>query len=119
MSHSITSLPRARLATRAAARVARWQRRISGRMQAEDTLARQAGWTITRTRFGGRIYRDPRFDQLAASRAPGTSHQVARLPSGRPPPTAEPSPIPGTSGLPAARPARRNRNGGPDDRQHR
>jgi hypothetical protein len=76
MNHSITSLPRA-LATRAAARVARWQRRISGRMQAGDDHARQAGWTITRTRFGGRIYRDPRFDQLAASRAPGTSHQVA------------------------------------------
>jgi hypothetical protein len=77
MKHSITSPPRARLATRAAARVAQWQRRISGRMQAGDDLARQAGWTITPTRFGGRIYRDPRFDQLAASRAPGTSHQVA------------------------------------------
>src|SRR5437016_2674860 len=72
MNDSSTSLPRPRLA----ARVARWQRRISARMQAGDDYARQAGWTITRTRFGGRIYRDPRFDQLAAARAPGTPHQV-------------------------------------------
>ena len=111
MNHNITSLPRARLAARAAARIARWQRRISARLQAGDDYARQAGWTITRTRFGGRIYRDPRFDQLAASRAPGTPPAV-----GRPP--AEALPIPGTSGPPAARPASRNRNGGTDDRQH-
>src|SRR6266516_186807 len=103
MSHSITSLPRARLATRAAARVARWQRRISGRMKAGDTFARQAGWTITRTRFGGRIYRDPRFDQLTTARARGTPHQVAPPAVGLPP-TAEPLPIPGTSGPPAPGP---------------
>jgi hypothetical protein len=77
MNDSITSLPRPRLAARAISRFARWQRRISARMQAGDDFARQAGWTITRTRFGGRIYRDPRFDQLTAARAPGTSHQVA------------------------------------------
>jgi hypothetical protein len=112
MNHNITSPPRARLATRAATGVARWQRRISARMQAGDTFARQAGWTITRTRFGGRIYRDPRFGQLPASRAPSTSHQVPPPAVGLPP-TAEPLPIPGTSGPPAARPASGNRNGGP------
>jgi hypothetical protein len=69
MNHSITSLLRPWLAARAAALIARWQRRISARLQAGDDYARQAGWTITRTRFGGRIYRDPRFDQLAAARA--------------------------------------------------
>jgi hypothetical protein len=77
MNHSITSLLRPRLAARAAALIARWQRRISARLQAGDDYGRQAGWTITCTRFGGRIYRDPRFDQLAAARKPGTSYQVA------------------------------------------
>jgi hypothetical protein len=77
MNHSITSLPRPWLAARAISRVARWQRRLSARMRAGDDFARQAGWTITRTKFGGGIYRDPRFDQLSAARAPGTSHHVA------------------------------------------
>ena len=75
--NSITSLPRPTLAARALARVARWQRRISARLEAGDDYAREAGWTITRTRFGGRIYRDPRLDQLTAARPPGTPHQVA------------------------------------------
>jgi hypothetical protein len=75
--NSITSLPRPTLAARAIARVARWQRRICARLHAGDDFARQAGWTITRTRFGGRIYRDPRLDQLTAAPAPGTPHQVA------------------------------------------
>jgi hypothetical protein len=84
--NSITSLPRPRLAACAISRVARWQRQIYARLQAGDEFARQAGWTITRTRFGGRIYRDPRLDQLTA-RAPATPREMA-------PPAA---------GLPAAR----------------
>ena len=72
------------LARHVAGRIRRWQRRLADRLQAGDTFARQAGWTITSAAFGGRIYRDPRFDQLAASRAPGTSHQVVP-PALRPP----------------------------------
>jgi hypothetical protein len=81
--NSITSLPSFRLAARAVARVARWQRRISARLQAGDEFARQAGWTITRTRFGGRIYRDPRLDQLTA-RAPATPREMASPRAGPP-----------------------------------
>jgi hypothetical protein len=116
--NSITSLPRPTLAARAIARVARWQRRIFARLQAGDEFARQAGWTITRTRFGGRIYRDPRLDQLTAARAPGTPHQVTPPALGPPAPAAQARPVPGTSRPPMAQPARRKRNGGTDDRQH-
>jgi hypothetical protein len=82
--NSITSLPRPTLAARAIARIARWQRRISARLYAGDEFARQAGWTITRTRFGGRIYRDPRLDQLTAVCALGTPHRVAPPAAGPP-----------------------------------
>ena len=75
-----------RLAARATGRIAHWQRPLSGRMQAGDTFARQAGWSVTRTRFGGRIYRDPRFGQLSATPAAGTPHQIAhQLPAPAPP----------------------------------
>src|SRR5438034_600266 len=119
MNHSTTSLPRPRLAARAISRVARWQRRLLGRLQAGDDFARQAGWAITRTRFGGWIYRDPRFDQLAAARAPGTSHQVAPPAVG--PPAADGGALTDTRHQRAASgpAASRNRNGGTDDRQHR
>lgn len=30
-----------------------------------DEFAHHIGWTVTRTGFGSRRYRDPRFDQLA------------------------------------------------------
>ncbi|MEV0626395.1 hypothetical protein ACI2LC_06400 [Nonomuraea wenchangensis] len=33
-----------------------------------DEFAYHVGWTVTRTGFGARRYRDPRFDQL---RVPG------------------------------------------------
>ena len=92
MKDSITILPRPRLADRAAARVARWQRRISGRLQAGDTFARQAGWTITPTRTGGRIYRDPRFGQLSTTRAPGTPHEMDP-PAVGPPAASSRSPV--------------------------
>jgi hypothetical protein len=73
VNDTITSAVR-RLAARATGRITRWQQRLSGRLQAGDTFARQAGWTITRTRLGGRIYRDPRFGQLSVTRAPATPH---------------------------------------------
>lgn len=32
-----------------------------------DEFAHRRGWTVTRTGFGARRYRDPRFDQLKIS----------------------------------------------------
>jgi hypothetical protein len=75
MNDHITSLVR-RLTGRATEPIARW-RRPPGRLQAADTFARQAGWTSTRTRLGGRIYRDPRFSQLNAIRTPGPPDEPA------------------------------------------
>jgi hypothetical protein len=77
MNDYITIAVGCRLAARAAALVARWQWRLLGRLQAGDSLARQAGWTVTPARFGGRIYRDPRFGQFTARHAPEPSHQTA------------------------------------------
>jgi hypothetical protein len=56
---------------RVSAWIARLQRELSDRLHADgDALARERGWTITTTTgrlgFGGRVYRDPRFDQRAA-----------------------------------------------------
>ncbi|MEV0387373.1 hypothetical protein [Nonomuraea sp. NPDC050643] len=34
----------------------------------QDERARQYGWTVTKTGFGARRYRDPRFDALRAAR---------------------------------------------------
>ena len=85
MKDNITILPRRRLAARAAARIARWQQRLSDRMQDGDNFARQAGWSITRTRFGGRVYRDSRFGQLNGTRAPRTPHQTAPTAAGSAP----------------------------------
>ncbi|TYB56620.1 hypothetical protein FXF51_43395 [Nonomuraea sp. PA05] len=34
----------------------------------QDERARRYGWTVTRTGFGSRRYRDPRFDALKAAR---------------------------------------------------
>jgi hypothetical protein len=67
-----------RLAARATGPVAR---RLPGRLQAGDTFARQAGWTITRTKSGGRSYRDPRFGQFGAARTPGSPREPASLPA--------------------------------------
>jgi hypothetical protein len=74
MNYHITTWVR-RLAARATRRIVRRQRRLSGRLQASDSFARQAGWTITRTRLGGRTYRDQRFGQLSATSTPGPPHQ--------------------------------------------
>jgi|SRR5215472_194143 len=83
-----------RLAARATGPIGRWQRRLPGRLQAGDTFARRAGWTITHTRFGGRIYRDPRFGQLSATRTPRPSHEPARPPAPGEPPARGTSPPP-------------------------
>jgi hypothetical protein len=94
MNDHITGLVR-RLTGRATGPIAHWQRR-SRRLAAGDTFARQAGWTITRTRLGGRTYRDPRFSQLNATRtsgppdepAPHAAPPGALLPRRQPPATS-------------------------------
>jgi hypothetical protein len=86
-----------RLPARAVTRVAWWQRQLTGRLQAGDTFARRAGWTITHTKFGGQIYRDPRFRQLSATRTPRPPHKPAPppAPGARPAPvTSPPPPVP-------------------------
>jgi hypothetical protein len=118
MNDNITSQPRPRLAARVISRAARWQRRILGRMRAGDDFARQAGWTITRTRFGGRIYRDPRFDQLSAARAAGTSHQVTPPAPGPPAASSRPYRYPAPAGCQRPGPQGGTGTEEPDDRQH-
>jgi hypothetical protein len=59
--------------------IAQRQRQLSDHIHADgDAFAREHGWTITTTTgrfgFGGRVYRDPRFDQLAADSRLGPSH---------------------------------------------
>jgi hypothetical protein len=59
------------LTRRLGAWITRRQQQLSDCLHADgDALARERGWTITTTTgrfgFGGRVYRDPRFDQLAA-----------------------------------------------------
>jgi hypothetical protein len=83
-----------RLAARATGPIARWPWRLPGRLQAGDTFARQAGWTITHTKSGGRIYRDPRFGQPSATRTPRPAHEPARppAPGALPAPGASPPP---------------------------
>jgi hypothetical protein len=77
-----------RFGARTAGPIAHWQRRL----QAGDTFARRAGWTITRTRLGGRTYRDPRFSQLSATRTPGPPHKPAPpTPPTRHPPAPAPA----------------------------
>jgi hypothetical protein len=84
------------LTGRAARPIGRWQRRLPVRLQAGDSFARHAGWTITRNRFGGRTYRDPRFGQPSATRTPRRSHEPAR------PPALGVLPAQGTSSPPSA-----------------
>jgi hypothetical protein len=100
MNDQITNAVR-RLTARAARRIGRWQRRLPGRLQASDTFPRQAGWTITRTRSGGRTYRDPRFSQLSATHMPGPAHEPAPLAAGSP----RPPPAPGALLAPGTRPS--------------
>jgi len=106
------------VARHVARRIRQWQRRLAARLQAGDTFARQAGWTITPTAFGGRIYRDPRFSQLTAMHAPPPPQQTVSLANGpAPPATRYAGPPPGTGRPLAARPAG-GTVGGTDDRQY-
>jgi hypothetical protein len=43
--------------------------RVQARLDAQDTSARARGWTVEARPLGGRTYRDPRFDRLAARAA--------------------------------------------------
>lgn len=81
----------------------------------QDGWAQRLGWTVTRTGFGARRYRDPRFDGRAAQRtAVGTapaapSSNAASSPRARstepPAPATEPAaPVPGPSSAPLRRP---------------
>src|SRR6266496_6461867 len=99
------------LARHVAGRIRRWQRRLADRLQAGDTFARQAGWTITSAAFGGRIYRDPRFSQLTAMHAPPPPQQTVSLAMGpAQPATRYAGPAPGTGRPLAGRPAWRHRS---------
>jgi hypothetical protein len=79
MTDMAASQPAKGLTGRVSAWIARRQRQFSDHLHADgDALARERGWTITATTgrcgFGGRVYRDPRFDQLAADSRRGEPH---------------------------------------------
>jgi hypothetical protein len=66
---------------RVSAWIGRLQQQLSDRLHADgDALARERGWTVTTTTgrlgFGGRVYRDARFDQLAAHARRGESRET-------------------------------------------
>jgi hypothetical protein len=48
----------------------------------QDEWAHRLGWTVTRTGFGARRYRDPRFDGLRAERAQAPSAPIGPVPAG-------------------------------------
>lgn len=47
--------------------VERWAARLHA---AEEVAARERGWTVHRTPWGGRVYRDPRLDALRERKSP-------------------------------------------------
>lgn len=49
------------------------QARIVARLDAQDAAARARGWTVEALPYGGRVYRDPRFDRLATNAADAAS----------------------------------------------
>ncbi|PZS27685.1 MAG: hypothetical protein DLM59_15925 [Pseudonocardiales bacterium] len=53
-----------RATARAAAAPAR---AVHARLDAQDAAAQARGWTVEALPAGGRVYRDPRFDQLATT----------------------------------------------------
>jgi hypothetical protein len=86
-------------------RLTHLQQRLSDRLWAEDdAFARQAGWTITKTRgrfgFQGRVYRDPRFSQRRA-RATMTAPPAKAPGRGSPPARAMTPALGGPAGRPA------------------
>jgi len=42
---------------------------VRSRLAAADAAAVAEGWTVRKLPWGGRVYRDPRLDHLAAMRA--------------------------------------------------
>jgi hypothetical protein len=71
MTDMAANQPGKGVTARVSAWIARRQRQFSDHLHADgDALARDRGWTIAKTTgrfgFGGRVYRDPRFDQRAA-----------------------------------------------------
>jgi hypothetical protein len=79
------------VSARVSAWIVRLQQQFSDHLHADgDALAGERGWTITKTTgrfgFGGRVYRDPRFDQLAEdarrSEPPGSEKWLQGLPNG-------------------------------------
>jgi hypothetical protein len=73
--------------------IMRLQQRLSDRLHAgDDAVARQAGWTITKTRgrfgFAGRVYHDPRFGQRQAEAS--KTAQPTGVPRGTPPRPGQP-----------------------------
>ncbi|WP_431901515.1 hypothetical protein [Nonomuraea sp. bgisy101] len=42
-----------------------------------DEFAHRRGWTVSRTGFGSRLYRDPRFDQLKVPRTSLVPEEVS------------------------------------------
>ena len=72
MTDMAASQPAKGVTARVSAWIARRQRQFSDHLHAdEDASAHERGWTITKTTgrfgFGGRVYRDPRFDKLAGA----------------------------------------------------
>jgi hypothetical protein len=81
----MTDTPADRRAERLTARVKAWiaqrQHQFSDHLHADgDAFARERGWTITTTTgrfgFGGRVYRDPRFDHLAVDARRDAPHRA-------------------------------------------
>ncbi|MFB4277955.1 MULTISPECIES: hypothetical protein [unclassified Nonomuraea] len=55
--------------SRIRSRISAWLVRVDRALYAKhDERARRYGWTVTKTGFGSRKYRDPRFDALKAAR---------------------------------------------------
>lgn len=44
--------------------------KVFAHLQAQDDHAVRSGWTVGATRWGGRTYRDPRFDGLSCTIEP-------------------------------------------------
>jgi hypothetical protein len=56
---------------------------IVARLDAQDTAARERGWTVDVRSLGGRVYRDPRFDRLAGRTTGGALAVKAGREAGR------------------------------------
>ena len=51
-------------------------RAVRARLAAADVAAVAEGWTVRRLPWGGRVYRDPRLDQLAGMRTAADERTV-------------------------------------------